>query len=263
MNVDWQRLALAKTEQDLATQILNDWPEALGAGRAGVYLRTSDSSGARGALYARGAQSALLEDYEEFGRHDDPLLARVQRCHVAAMAPIASLRARSHGYAEFASRHSTAFEKYAIVPLIANGDICGTICLSLLPASSARAERQRRDLMNALSVHASTRLAQLRLREGAGLRWQGILAAEDVDLCELVTGGHTVTSMAAALGISGNTVKKRLKRLYERLDVASRSELAMQFMRGPETASAASRESRRETRPPPRQVGAWNVVSLT
>lgn len=263
MNVDWQRLALAKTEQDLATQILNDWPAALGAGRAGVYLRTSGSDGTRGALYARGAKSALLEDYEEFGRRDDPLLARVQRCHVAAMASIATLRARSQGYAEFAGRHSTEFDKYAIVPLIANGDICGTICLSLLPSSSARAERQRRDLMNALSVHASTRLAQLRLREGAGLRWEGVLAAEDVELCELVTGGHTVTTMAAAIGISGNTVKKRLKRLYERLDVASRSELAMQFMLGPEPPNGSVRDTRRETRHAPRQVGSWNVVSLT
>ncbi|AKU98798.1 hypothetical protein AKJ09_05462 [Labilithrix luteola] len=232
--------------------ILNDWPEALGAGRAGVYLQKNDAGGA---LYARGAQCALLEDYEQFGRHDDPLLARVQRRHVAAMAPIASLRARSHGYAEFAERHSRAFHKYAIVPLVANGTLCGTVCLSLLPSASAQAERRRRDLMHALSLHASTRLSQLRLREGAGLRWQGILAAEDVALCDLVTGGHTVTSMAAALGVSDNTIKKRLKRLYQRLDVASRSELAMQFMLGPEAPIASQRETM--------QVGAWHVVSLT
>lgn len=249
MLFDWRRLSLARTEHELAAQILSDWSTSLGAGLAGVYLW---KNGTGGEVHTRRVADALLEDYEAFGRIDDPLLARVQRQHIAGIARIESMRARSEGYADFAGRHCAAFEYYAVVPLISNGGIGGTICLSLTAGTTSAAERQRRRVLQGLSVHASARLSQLQMKEGAAIRWDGVLAPDDVILCDLVTGGHTVEAMASALGVSANTVKKRLKRLYARLDVASRSELAMQFVLGPEAGPTKRVLGR---------FGAWTLAS--
>lgn len=238
----WRRLALARTEHELAARILSDWTASIGAGLAGIYLWTSED---RGEVHTRGASHALLEDYEAFGRLDDPLFAKVVRKHNLGIAAIHAMRARSEGYAEFAARHCSDFDQYAIVPLIANGTVTGTICLSLERETTADDKRRRREILQALQVHASTRLAQLRQREGAAIRWEGVLGRDDLLLCDLAAGGHTVAAMAGALGVSVNTVKKRLKQLHARLDVASRAELVMQYVIGPEPSAARGRATKR------------------
>jgi DNA-binding NarL/FixJ family response regulator len=46
-----------------------------------------------------------------------------------------------------------------------------------------------------------------------------------VGVAELAARGHTNAEIAGEIGISVNTVKARLKQVFERLDVANRTEL--------------------------------------
>ncbi len=52
------------------------------------------------------------------------------------------------------------------------------------------------------------------------------LTPRQSEIAQLAALGHTNAEIAAALGISINTVKARLKEVFERLDVCNRTELA-------------------------------------
>jgi DNA-binding NarL/FixJ family response regulator len=80
----------------------------------------------------------------------------------------------------------------------------------------------RRDLAT-VATQVSVRLAQLGIR--------GVSASEltprQYEVASLVARGATNAEIASALGISMNTVKKLLKDVFQRLDLTSRTELAV------------------------------------
>jgi DNA-binding NarL/FixJ family response regulator len=59
----------------------------------------------------------------------------------------------------------------------------------------------------------------------------GRLSAREHEVVRLVADGRTNDEIGAALGIGAKTVETHLARLFERLTVASRTELAMRAMR--------------------------------
>ena len=64
--------------------------------------------------------------------------------------------------------------------------------------------------------------------QGAGLVR---LSPREHDVVRLVADGRTNDEIGASLGIGSKTVETHLARLFERLDVASRTELAMRAVR--------------------------------
>ena len=84
----------------------------------------------------------------------------------------------------------------------------------------------RRDLAT-VATQVSVRLAQLGIR-GVG---RSELTPRQYEVALHVERGATNAEIASALGISMNTVKKLLKDVFVRLDVQSRTELAM-ILRG-------------------------------
>jgi DNA-binding NarL/FixJ family response regulator len=67
------------------------------------------------------------------------------------------------------------------------------------------------------------------IRLGAGSHRRP--TARELDVVRLVIEGHSNDEISAALGIGSKTVETHLHRLYERLEVASRTELATRALR--------------------------------
>jgi DNA-binding CsgD family transcriptional regulator len=105
------------------------------------------------------------------------------------------------------------------VPLMDPGGMIGSIrCVR----AELWTDEVRRDLAT-VATQVSVRLAQLGIR-GVSM---SELTPRQYEAAALVERGATNAEIASALGISMNTVKKLLKDVFLRLDVQSRTELAM------------------------------------
>lgn len=104
-----------------------------------------------------------------------------------------------------------------LLPLVDTSAVIGAIrCGSL----TSYGPEQRRDLA-ALAVHVSVRLAQLGITVA-----EPRLTPRQLEVADLASRGLSNLEVAGVLAISENTVKKQLKDIYRRLDVANRTELA-------------------------------------
>lgn len=83
-------------------------------------------------------------------------------------------------------------------------------------------------------MHASIRLGVLRAYErDLGDTWRDVLTLRALEIATLTVSGATNAEIGAQLGVSVNTVKKHLKKLFEELDVSTRTELGRILLRGP------------------------------
>ena len=65
------------------------------------------------------------------------------------------------------------------------------------------------------------------VRPASGVR----LSARELDVTRLVVDGRSNDEIGAALGIASKTVETHLRRLFIRLEIASRTELATRALR--------------------------------
>ncbi len=85
-----------------------------------------------------------------------------------------------------------------------------------------------RELRDAIERAAAGGLAfSVRPRHGTMLR----LSPRELEVVRLVVEGHTNDEIGAALGIGAKTVETHLARVFERFDLASRTELATRALR--------------------------------
>jgi DNA-binding NarL/FixJ family response regulator len=85
------------------------------------------------------------------------------------------------------------------------------------------------ELLDAIRRVAAGGMAfSIRPRAGAGL---ARLSERELDVVRLVVEGHSNDEIGARLGIGPKTVESHLRRLFERFDLASRTELATRALR--------------------------------
>ncbi|MEA2520289.1 MAG: hypothetical protein QOF49_2369 [Chloroflexota bacterium] len=85
------------------------------------------------------------------------------------------------------------------------------------------------ELLDAIRRVAAGGMAfSIRPRSGAGF---ARLSERELDVVRLVVDGRSNDEIAARLGIGPKTVESHLRRLFERLDLASRTELATRALR--------------------------------
>ena len=109
-------------------------------------------------------------------------------------------------------------EPFAL-PLITPGGLCGVIDFVLASKDATSVERQLAMLATQLCVWCTERgISTVPTFEQLGPRQHRI--------AELAARGHTNAEIGEALAISINTVKSRLKEIFERLGVNNRTELA-------------------------------------
>ncbi|MBV8755948.1 MAG: helix-turn-helix transcriptional regulator [Deltaproteobacteria bacterium] len=117
---------------------------------------------------------------------------------------------------------NTAVDDCALpLPVVGSRGLVATIVCS---ASNGFSTQQIRELMG-----IATRLSVWCTERGVGT--EGMtdvrLSGRQLATARLAARGHTNAEIAEQLGISINTVKLRLKQVFERLDVSNRTELSL------------------------------------
>lgn len=126
--------------------------------------------------------------------------------------------AHAHGY-------TGEYIHTLLLPLVEPGGLIGSIrCGRVEPFP----ERMRRDLV-VVSTDVSVRLAQLGVTTIADAGES--LSPRQREIAQLAARGRSNLEIADTLTISENTVKKRLKEVFFRLDVSNRTELSLVLRR--------------------------------
>jgi DNA-binding CsgD family transcriptional regulator len=173
---------------------------------------------------------ALLAPFEDAGRSLDRAwaMATGARCRALVLAARGDLQGASDAADEAVRQHER-------LPL--PFELGRTLLVSGAVQRRAKRKREARDtLTQALEIFEGLGAAAWSERTRAELARIGGRAASSVDLtptearvAELVAGGSTNREAADALFVSVHTVEANLKRIYRKLGIRSRTELASTF----------------------------------
>jgi DNA-binding CsgD family transcriptional regulator len=176
---------------------------------------------------------ALLAPFEDAGRRLDRAwaMATGARCRALVFAARGDLQAASDAADE-------AFLHHGRLPL--PFELGRTLLVTGTVQRRAKRKREARDMLTqALEIFEGLGAAAWSERTRAELARIGGRAASSVDLtptearvAELVAAGSTNREAADALFVSVHTVEANLKRIYRKLGIRSRTELASKFPSG-------------------------------
>lgn len=114
-------------------------------------------------------------------------------------------------------------------PIVSNSQLVGGVGFTR-NANNPAFDAQNLAQLSALCLHLSTRLATLRLSPPALLPTnQHHLTPREIQIAELVTQGLTNAQIGTILWITEHSVKQALKRIFRKLEISSRAELAAWF----------------------------------
>ena len=99
------------------------------------------------------------------------------------------------------------------------------------PAQIAEAVRQARDGGSPLSPEVARRMVDHFRRSAAPARPESSLTDQERELLKRLAEGHSYQACADLLGISINTVRDHVRRVYEKLQVHSKSEAVSTALR--------------------------------
>ncbi|MBD2463120.1 LuxR family transcriptional regulator [Oscillatoria sp. FACHB-1407] len=130
-------------------------------------------------------------------------------------------------------------------PIVNQGQLVGGIAFTRHCDAPAFNTDNLTDL-SALSLHLSTRLAELRSNPISGLTGSEVaslvetrLTPREMQIAELVAQGLTNAEIGTALWITEHTVKQALKRMFRKLKVSSRAELVARLAKSGQTLAAS------------------------
>lgn len=117
-----------------------------------------------------------------------------------------------------------------IVRAICNG-ACGYILKKTPPAELVEAVRQARRGHSPLSPQVARQIVELVQRGASPKRPRSSLTPHETALLRLLADGHSYQSAAERLEITINTVRDRVRSIYEKLQVHSKSEAVSHALR--------------------------------
>ena len=208
--------------------------EAMGVREPAYFRIVPDEVEALVALGRLEEAEALLAPFEEAGTNLDRAwaLATGARCRALVLAARGDLPAASAAVDEAVIQHDR-------LPL--PFELGRTLLVKGTVQRRAKRKREARDtLEQALEIFEGLGAVQWAERTRAELARIGGRAPSSIDLtptetrvAELVAAGGTNREVADALFVSVHTVEANLKRIYRKLGVRSRTELASKFRSGP------------------------------
>jgi DNA-binding CsgD family transcriptional regulator len=164
-----------------------------------------------------------LAYFEHLWRRD-PQLCELRAWHGAGDAPLALQPAPVTAPADAEPtrqrrelRTGTPGHVVAL-PILALSQLIGAIRCRAVEPTAVTAHHE-------LTLHVAVRLAQLGINPTPDQELAR-LTPRQLEATRLAARGHTNAEIAELLGMSENTVKKHIKHIYERLDLANRAELA-------------------------------------
>jgi DNA-binding CsgD family transcriptional regulator len=208
--------------------------EAMGVREPAYFRVVPDEVEALVALGRLDEAEALLAPFEEAGQRLDRAwaMATGARCRALLLAARGDLEGASVAADEALRQHDRLPLPFELGRTLL---VCGAI------ERRAKRKRDARDtLMRALGIFESLGAATWADRTRDELGRIGGRAASPVDLtptearvAELVAAGGTNREVADALFVSVHTIEANLKRIYRKLGIRSRTELASKFPHDP------------------------------
>jgi len=213
------------------TEVQCAYVEAVGraipAAAHGVYhFPRGDRAALR--LQVRGASVDFLDEYERVGPGGDPVLAVLPRARrpVASHELMADRRWRRLPFYRTLAR--AGLDHTLQAPLLDAGVLVGTLNVAR-PAGDPPFSAHDRAVLGLLSVHlaaAHRRAARFEALAPPARRMLDELTPRERQVAELVLAGLSNRAAAAALGVAESTVKELLARVFRKLGVHSRMQLA-------------------------------------
>jgi len=224
----FHQLAIASTEYELRSVFLDTAGELFQAQAWGFTLLDRDFQIIE--TDKRGLPDSFVDCYNEVGIPKDPVMSSVIKRH----APVHNHLVlspenwkRSAIYQHVALRYG--IEHIMMGPLVGGGHLVGKVYLM---RNSQTMPFVAEDLsgLSALCTHLSVCLATL--RASATAPDSGVvkcLTQRELQIADLVAQGKRTAEISTTLGITQNSVKQALKRMFIKLNVSTRAEMVAQL----------------------------------
>ena len=174
----------------------------------------------------QGLPSSILPHHEEVGYRYDPLMCFAIQYHAPVHEEIIlTPKNWQHSiiYQHVFSRYN--IEHLAIAPLIGDGRLLGKIYFTR-SKNTPPFNQENLIQLGALSTHLSVCLARLRwqqkVRESPFVK---CLTPREQQIANLIAEGLKTAELSVELGITQNSVKQALKRMFAKLNVSTRAEM--------------------------------------
>ena len=221
----FQKIATASTEAELRFKLMDHLSQHFGVQRWGISLLDEENNLI--SCDTQGVSDRFIEKYQQIGRSVDPVLKYVQKYHAPAHEELV-LPNQTWKQSQLYQRCCIegGHEHIMTGPIVGQGKLIGTINFARVGNTPAFNTQDLNNL-SAICLHVSTCLANLRsqnyLEKPSPLYLS--LTQREIQIANLVAKGMTNAAIGKELWISHNTVKQALKRMFRKLDVASRVEM--------------------------------------
>jgi DNA-binding CsgD family transcriptional regulator len=168
------------------------------------------------------APDTFFEKYQRYGKTIDPILPIVASRHV----PVHNLQAsrnwdREQFYLE--CLRPLGWKHLITAPVVGEGGLVATLHY-VRGISDKPFDGDDLLMASAMANHVSALLARTEEEDGACR-----LTERELEIGRLVAAGLNNAEIATCLGITRNTVKGALKRVFRKLDVDARAEMAVRL----------------------------------
>ena len=220
----FQELATAPTEPVLRSRLMDGISTYFGVQRWGVYL--FDQSQRLTSSDTEGVSDAFIERYVQFGKSVDLVLDYVLQYHAPAHEEMVYPRG-GWQQSDLYQRCCSEYDHTHIMtgPIVGHGQLIGSIRFARIGDTPAFTPHDVSNL-GAVCTHVSACLAALRRQMPRNPRLTH-LTPREIQIIHLVARGLTNTEIGAELWITQNSVKQALKRMFRKLEVASRTEMVV------------------------------------
>jgi DNA-binding CsgD family transcriptional regulator len=178
----------------------------------------------------KGLPDSFIDYYQSYGIQLDPLRQYVHEHHAPVHEQMLFTEAGwkesdlyVHGCGlQYDHEHAMSG------PIVGQGKLIGMVHFARVRDSQAFNGEDIGHL-SGICAHLSATLANLQFQTPQSVRLTKILTPREIQIAELVAKGLTNAEIGAELWIARNTVKQTLKRIFQKLKVGSRVELAVKL----------------------------------
>ncbi|MGV2828900.1 helix-turn-helix transcriptional regulator [Myxosarcina sp. GI1(2024)] len=223
----FQKLSAAKTEAELRCNFMDGVSEHFIVQRWGIYLL--DEQNCLMSVDTEGVSNSFIERYQTIGKPVDRLLQYVQKYHAPAHERLVYPDGQWK-QSQLYLRCCTEYRHEHIMtgPIVGNGKLMGTVHFARVDRTPAFSDL---DLvyLSAVCLHLSANLAKLRSQSTNEHPFITQLTPRELQIANLVARGLTNKAIGRELWITDNSVKQALKRMFRKLNVASRTEMVVKL----------------------------------
>lgn len=222
----FHKLATASSEADLRFSLMDNLNQYFDVQRWGIYLVDEENNLISSDTV--GVSDGFIETYQKIGQAIDPVLKYVREHHTPAHEELV-LPSGTWKKSQLYQRCCIQGKHEHIMtgPVVGQGNLIGTINFARVGNTTAF-NNQDLNTLSAVCLHVSACLANLRSHQ-QNLS-NDLLTQREVQIARLVACGLTNAEIGRELWISQNTVKQALKKMFLKLNVASRTEMIAKLL---------------------------------